>query len=83
MNSRGRQPTVKRRNIFDPYGVAPLFNIAPWVFTHGYSCLAALRPGVRASVAHSNGAPASGTARCRFRMNFAPCPEAGAPMIYA
>jgi len=41
------------------------------------------RARVRASVTHSNGAPASGTARCVFRMNLTLYLEAGTPMIYA
>ena len=47
MNSRGRQPTVQRGNIFDPVGVAPFFNHSTVDFTHGYSCLAASRPQTR------------------------------------
>ena len=43
MNSRGRKPTVSRPNIFDPAGVAHLFNLPPWVVTHGYSCWIASR----------------------------------------
>ena len=47
MNSRGREPTGRQKSIFDPEGVAPSSDIPPWVFTHGYSCLAASRPDVR------------------------------------
>ena len=43
MNSRGRKPTVFRPHIFDPAGVAHLFNLPPWVVTHGYSCWTASR----------------------------------------
>jgi len=41
MNSRGRQPTEKRQNTFDPVGVEQFPTASPWVRTHGYSGLAA------------------------------------------
>jgi len=50
MNSCGRQPTVKRQNTFDPAGVARFECTPPWVYTHGYSCLAACGLNPRGSV---------------------------------
>jgi hypothetical protein len=44
VNSRGCQPTVKRENMFDPYGVEFALPRQTVGFTHGYSHKAASRP---------------------------------------
>lgn len=46
VNSRGLQPTVAQPNTSDPYGVAQFLERSSVGFTHGYSCLAALRPAI-------------------------------------
>ena len=69
MNSRGRQPTVKREKTFDPVGVAHFCSIPPWVCTHGYSCLAASRLAVQARL----------VMRCELRLLKTPPTISNAP----
>ena len=94
-NSRGRQPTVRPKNTFDPAGVARFFHQASVGFTHGYSGWAAPRPAARSVAQTSKSAvsqvskPASRATSCAapiwkpaIRQVWKPAPRAKAESTF-